>query len=170
MKRIHAGSRGSNPTSVSAIPDIQRQRVRDEYDILPGCNVCVALKQLVLEITLLWIVDRCRISPDGQATNYFNEWLSWEVAAQISRSMHPGRPNVYAMRVDIYRPNFGILVSKLDWKMWVWFRDYASAEPFKWYPPEGEPEDIHHQEYVEIPAVNLKGQFSAFKKMPDLNS
>lgn len=157
MKRLHDGASGSNPAY-----DIKRLASAP-------ADVQINLRRHVGEIFGYWLVDRCRVFANGDADDYIERYIPWYILGQLSRTMRRDRPCRFALYIKSVEPNYGCLVHQVDWAVWKWFVECSKREPFKWFPPNQEPVEIHTNEYLEVSGVNLRGNFNAFKKFPDLN-
>lgn len=169
MKRLHDGHSGSNlrggrdfAQERSDPPPTKRIELRDSLSLTYGPTV--------LEIFGVWLVDRCRINADGSHGDYVEQYIPWYVLEQCARGLHtkPGF-NFYRSYIKSVNPCYGLLVHRIDHSIWCWFLGTSQGEPLQWFEHGKEPLDIHTNEYLEISCLNLRGNYNAFKKFPDLN-
>lgn len=156
MKRLHDGASGSIPAS--------------------GKKSCPSTGQLHLNSTEVfrllgfWLVDRSRIYESGAPPpDYVERYMPWYLLGQFSRTFHRGRLDIFNEYIRTERPCYGILVYKIDYEIWNWFIHECVNSPVLWFADKEEPLDVHTNEYLEISRVNLRGDYCAFKKFPNLN-
>lgn len=152
MKRLCDGASGSNPAPVKRV-----------------FGVSVTLERTVFEIFIFWLVDRSRVHADGSMGGHAEEFCPWWLVQQAVRTLHPRKPSWLRNLIHSQEPCYGILVGRLDWEIWSWFLHTSKDSPFEWYRTGEEPVDVHTNEYLEISGLNLRGDYNAFKKFPDLN-
>lgn len=131
----------------------------------------VLQRRIVGEIFFYWLVDRSRLGRDGSVADYFERVCPYYLAGQLWRTLHPGRLCGFSQYIKAQKPNYGVIITRIDWQIWGWFFAEDSEQPIHWFPIDEEPLDFHTHEYLEISAITLRGQFSAWKKFPgtDLN-
>jgi len=125
----------------------------------------IILRRNAGEVFFCWLLDRCRVYEDGTCLDYFERYCWWKVARQLCRTNHPKVLHCgYTRYLESFPNSHGVLLHKIDWEIWQWFKTENPDEKIKWYKPNDEPLELHTNEYLEISSISLRGEWCAFKK------
>lgn len=138
-------------------------------------NMPMVSRQQLLVVVIEHFIIRCRVTARGGGDDYMERHLPWWLVCQFRRTLEkapyiPGqdlRAGIFGeLQWDRKIPNFGVIVSRLDWDIWRWYSKDCQQYPIEWLYPGQTPNDISHEEYFEISYMNLRGTMSAWKKFP----
>lgn len=126
------------------------------------------LSRNVGEVLVCWLLEQCKVTPTGGYGRYLEEYFPWDVACQLWRTMHPGRPNGFDARISNFEPDCGILIYRIDYEIWTWFANESAGPALVWHKPGEEPLEYHeNNDWMEIPSITLHSGRSAWRQFGD---
>nr|QKV51039.1 hypothetical protein [Crucivirus sp.] len=125
--------------------------------------------QIVGEFLVYWLIDHCRIQPNGECKDYFESSMPWHLTGQLWRTLHGDRPNGYEeyLKHNFGSPNYGMMMNHIDYSIWTWFVDLNPQGCFMWIKEDDQPEDDEELEFLTLNNKMLNGNYGAWKPFPD---
>lgn len=129
----------------------------------------ILLRRATGEVFIFWLLDRCRILVDGSCLDYLERYLPEYLAQQLWRTSHPGRDCGVKAYIDFPKPNYGIVIKRIDWEIWTWYTHECTNKAIQWVLPGEEPLEFRNNEWMELSNTNLRGDYSAWKHFTGLS-